>query len=71
MMMLGRCLDKIADYGVTKLLSEVAFEVAQEQKVLPSLLHLDSTSFSLSGDYEDASPDNVSSMKIYIRERFT
>ena len=35
MMMLGRCLDKIADYGVTKLLSEVAFEVAQEQEVLP------------------------------------
>ena len=28
------CLDKIADYGVTKLYSEIAFEVAQEQGVL-------------------------------------
>ena len=27
--------------------------------MLPSLLHLDSTSFSLSGDYEDASPDST------------
>jgi transposase len=43
---LGRCLDKIATYGVTKLFSDIAFEIAQEKDFLISRLHLDSTSFS-------------------------
>ena len=50
---LGRCLDKIADYGVTKLYSEVAFEIAREQGILGQRLHLDSTSFVLHGRYDD------------------
>ena len=50
---LGRCLDKIADYGTTKLYSEIAFEVANEQGVLGQRLHLDSTSFVLHGRYDD------------------
>lgn len=50
---LGRCLDKIADYGVTKLFSEIAFEIAHEQNLLGTRLHLDSTSFVLYGDYPD------------------
>jgi transposase len=49
---LGRCLDKIADYGTTKLYSEVAFEVAQEQDVLAHLMHLDTTNFVLYGRYD-------------------
>jgi len=31
---LGRCLDKISEYGVTKLYSELAFEIAQEKGIL-------------------------------------
>lgn len=49
---LGRCLDKIADYGVTKLYSELAFEIAREKNLLSQRLHLDSTSFVLYGRYE-------------------
>ncbi len=56
---LGRCLDKIAEYGVTKLYSEIAFEIAKEKGLLSQRLHLDSMSFVLYGRYEgqeDASP---------------
>lgn len=49
---LGRCLDKIADYGVTKLYSELAFEIAKEKNLLSQRVHLDSTSFVLYGRYE-------------------
>lgn len=51
---LGRCLDKIAEYGVTKLYSELAFEIARENNLLGQRLHLDSTSFVLYGRYEEA-----------------
>lgn len=50
---LGRCLDKIADYGTTQLFSEIAFEIAAEKNLLSQRLHLDTTSFLLYGDYED------------------
>lgn len=50
---LGRCLDKIASYGVTKLYSELAFEIATEKNLLSQRLHLDSTSFVLYGRYEN------------------
>lgn len=50
---LGRCLDKIADYGVTKLYAELAFEIAREKGLLSQRLHLDSTSFVLHGRYDD------------------
>ena len=58
---LGRCLDKIAAYGVTKLYSELAFEIALEKNLLSQRLHLDSTSFVLYGRYEneEACPDGI------------
>jgi transposase len=49
---LGRCLDKIAAYGVTKLYSEIAFEVARENDILGQRMHLDTTSFVLHGRYD-------------------
>lgn len=49
---LGRCLDKIAKYGTTKLYAELAFEIAKEQGILGQRLHLDSTSFTLQGRYD-------------------
>ena len=56
---LGRCLDKIAEYGVTKLYSEVAFEIAKEKGLLGQRLHLDSTSFVLYGRYEEEVPEGI------------
>lgn len=56
---LGRCLDKIAAYGVTKLYSELAFEIAQEQGILAQRLHLDSTSFVLHGRYDVEAPEGA------------
>lgn len=50
---LGRCLDKISAYGVTKLYSELAFEIALEKNLLSQRLHLDSTSFVLYGRYDE------------------
>ena len=37
---LGRCLDKISEYGVTQLFSEIAFEIASEKGLLSKRLHL-------------------------------
>ena len=56
---LGRSLDKIAEYGVTKLYSELAFEIAQEKGILGQRLHLDSTSFVLHGRYDVEAPENA------------
>lgn len=53
---LGRCLDKIAAYGVTKLYSELAFEIVTEKNLLGHRLHLDSTSFVLYGRYDTENP---------------
>jgi transposase len=56
---LGRCLDKIADYGVTKLYSELAFEIAREKGLLGPRLHLDSTNFVLYGRYDVESAEDA------------
>jgi transposase len=53
--MLGRHLDAIARYGTTKLFSEIAFEICQEQKLLGNSYHLDTTTLSLYGDYANYS----------------
>lgn len=56
---LGRCLDKIAAYGVTKLYSEIAFEIAREKGILGQRLHLDTTSFVLHGRYDVEAPEGA------------
>lgn len=48
---LGHALDEIAGYGSSKLFGEVAFETALEHDLLGTLNHLDSTSFSVHGEY--------------------
>ena len=49
---LGKALDEIAAYGSERLYGELAFEIAQAQGLLGKSAHLDSTSFSLQGDYD-------------------
>ena len=48
---LGDTLDRIGDYDPSKLFSEVAHEVAVDEDLLSGLLHVDTTSFSVVGDY--------------------
>ncbi len=56
---LGKALDDIAAYGSSKLFGELAFEVALENNFLGSLAHLDSTSMSVEGAYENEGKEVV------------
>ena len=49
---LGHTLDQISKYGASELFASVAFETAMEQNLLGMMNHLDSTSFSVHGEYE-------------------
>jgi transposase len=49
---LGRCLDKIYEYGTSSFYAQLAFSVAKEQNLLDSGYRHDSTSMSVFGDYE-------------------
>ena len=54
---LGRCLDKIATYGTTKWYSEIALSVVTKAGLLSRMAHLDSTTLSLYGSYDDIGSD--------------
>lgn len=49
---LSHTLDQISKYGASELFASVAFETAVEQNLLGMTNHLDSTSFSMQGEYE-------------------
>ena len=59
---LGRLLDKIHEYGVTKLYSQIAFSIATEKELLGSRLHMDTTSLLLYGAYEESDDLNFLSV---------
>ena len=48
---LGRTLEEVSAYGCDLLLSELALAVCVQEGIDPRFNHLDTTSFSLSGDY--------------------
>lgn len=50
---LGRALDAIHQYGVTKLFSEIAFEIGIEFDLLGKFCHLDTSSLSVTGKYDE------------------
>ena len=54
---LGRALDKISEYGTTKLFSHIAFTALQKHGLLSQHNHLDSSSISLLGKYAEADED--------------
>jgi len=56
---LGKALDEISAYGASQLFGEIAFEIAIENNLLGSLAHLDSTSLSVEGQYEQDSPEHI------------
>ena len=57
---LGRTLDEIYKYGTTKLFSEVAFKIGKEFSFLGKSAHLDTSTLSVEGKYDE----NETEMKI-------
>ncbi len=53
---LGDALDAIANYGPSKLFGEVAIPIALEHKLLDGLIHTDTTSFCVEGEYKNSTP---------------
>ena len=53
---LGQALDEIADYGSSELFAEVAFDIALSPGLLDRHNHLDTSSLSVHGEYEQAQP---------------
>jgi transposase len=51
---LGETLDKIYDFGATELFKEIALKVMQLLPLGHEMLHVDTTNFSLYGDFEGA-----------------
>lgn len=49
---LGRGLDRIYEYGVTRLFSDLAFEIGDEHQLLGHSAHFDTSSLSVYGAYE-------------------
>ncbi len=51
---IGRCLDSIYDYGPTKFVSDITLQIASQLNLLGKTIHVDSTSLTLYGAYDDA-----------------
>ena len=49
---LGRALDAIYEYGVTKFFSEISLLIGLEQNLLGRTFRIDSTSLSVYGNYD-------------------
>ena len=49
---MGRCLDKIHEYGTTKLFAELALPIALEFGIGLNKANFDTTSISLYGKYD-------------------
>ena len=49
---LGQALDEIASYGSSELFAEVAFEIARSEGLLHRRAHLDTSGFSVHGQYD-------------------
>lgn len=48
----GRCLDAISAYGTTKLFTELSLTIGQARGLLGKSIHIDTTTLSLFGDFE-------------------
>jgi transposase len=63
---LGHALDDLSAYGVSRLFGTVAFGIALDHKLLGGLAHLDSTSISVSGEYEQAAGEDREPAVIHL-----
>ncbi len=69
---LGTALDALYDEGITELFYKVASQALKTQGIDYRFVHLDSTTFSLHGEYsdkEDGDPGEVSITKGYSKDR--
>jgi transposase len=55
---LGRALDRLYEVGVTEVFAYVASHAVAVTGIATDIVHLDSTSFSLEGEYELVEPDD-------------
>lgn len=51
---IGRCLDAIGDYGVTKLFTELSFTIGTKKNLLGNSAHFDTSTLQLYGEYAEA-----------------
>ena len=68
---IGRVLDKLYDYGVTKVFVTIAVEVVKKFDIALKCSHLDATSLSVEGQYieqEASAPWKLSELVIPITE---
>ncbi|HJO93755.1 MAG TPA: IS1634 family transposase [Victivallales bacterium] len=65
---LGRCLDKIHEYGSSAFYAQIAFAVAKEKGLLENGYRHDSTSLSVSGDYEECDEDSINITHGYSKD---
>lgn len=63
---LGRALDCIAEFGVTKFFSNLAIDIGLEHNFIGKSAKLDSTTFSFNGEYNgiDVGEENLQSIKL-------
>ena len=55
---LGRCLDKIYEYGTTKFVSDITFQIASQLDLLGKFMYGDTSSLTLYGDYDNLEKDS-------------
>ena len=63
---LGSTLDAIYDYGPTELFNEIVLEMMNHEKLGTQLLHADTTSFSVHGEYENDDEEDEEPKSIEI-----
>ena len=51
---IGRCLDAIGSYGVTKLFTELSFAIGTKKNLLGNSAHFDTSTLQLYGEYAEA-----------------
>ncbi|MFO8078298.1 MAG: IS1634 family transposase [Thermoplasmatota archaeon] len=56
---IGRALDRIFQYGCTELFCSLSYIVAEHQQVQKKFGHLDTTTFSVHGEYDCADTDDA------------
>jgi transposase len=68
---LGRALDALYDYGVTKLYHHVALQAAKRLGLTPRFAHLDSSSFHVDGVYNSEAPPDEDAGVIHITKGYS
>ena len=66
---LGKALDEISDYGATELFANIALEIACEHKLMGNSAHLDSTSMSMEGEYNNQESGTINITHGFAKQR--